>query len=165
MPAIERISAHGFAPYGHLARPGEGLVKSIREGAAILTKAPGNMRHDDEGVDLALDFYQVRPEPGRIEVAQAERHPHSSQMFIPMSVDRYMVVVWPGQPDSGDARAFLAGPEDVVIYNPGVWHAAILTLGREGLFASAMWRTRGGTDAEFLRLARPIGFDPAGLVL
>lgn len=165
MPAIERISARGFAPFGHLARPGEGLVKSVRNGGAVLTKSPAEMRHDEDGIDFALDFYQVRPEGDRLDVAMIERHPHSSQIFIPMAVDRYMVVVWPDQPGDSQPRAFLCGPEDAVIYNAGVWHAGIVALGRDALFASAMWRTRGGVDAEFHQLAPAVSFDLAGAVL
>ena len=165
MPAIERISAQGFAPFGHLAQPGEGLVKSIRNGGAVLTKTAAELARDEHGLDFALDFYQVRPEGDRLEAVQAERHPHSAQIFIPMSAERYLVVVWPDHPDASAARAFLAGPEDVVIYRPGVWHHGIVALGRDTLFASAMWRTRGGVDAEFHALAHPLGIELAGAVL
>ena len=165
MPSIERISAPGFAPFGHLARAGEGLVKSIRNGGAVLTKTAAALDRDGHGVDFALDFYQVRPEGDRLEAVQAERHPHSAQVFIPMSAERYLVVVWPDHPDASAPRAFLAGPQDVVIYSPGVWHHGIVALGREALFASAMWRTRGGVDAEFHALAQPLDIDLAGAVL
>lgn len=165
MPVLERISAQGFAPFGHLARPGEGLVKSIRDGGVVLTKTVAQLARDAHGIDLALDFYQVSPERDRLELVQAERHPHSAQVFIPMSADRYLVVVWPDHPDASKPRAFLAGPQDVVIYNPGVWHHGIVALGREALFASAMWRTRGRVDAEFHALARPLDIDLAGAVL
>lgn len=165
MSAIERISSRNFSRFGHVGRPGDGLVKSIRDGGAVLTKTPARMRHDADGLDLALDFYQVRPESGRLEAVQAERHPHSSQIFIPMSVDRYLVVVWPDHPDASEPNVFVAGPEDAVIYDPGVWHHGIVALGREALFASAMWRTRGGVDAEFHTLARPLSLDLSGAAL
>lgn len=155
MPSPCRISAAEFAPYGHVARAGDGLVKSIRNGAAILTRSPARMLHDAHGIDFALDFYQVRPEGDRLTVAQAERHPHSAQAFIPLSVGRYLVVVWPDHPDAGTPRAFVAGAGDLVIYNPGIWHHGIVALDSEALFASVMWRTQGGTDAEFHTLATP----------
>lgn len=165
MTHLERISASAFAPFGHLARAGDGLVKSIRDGGAMLTRTPTRMLHDDHGVDFALDFYEVRPEGARLAVRQAERHPHSAQVFIPMEAERYLVVVWPGHPDAGAPRAFLAGPRDVVIYHPGTWHHGLVALDRDALFASAMWRTRGGVDAEFHTLADPFDLELEGAVL
>jgi ureidoglycolate lyase len=152
------ISAEAFAPYGHLARNGEGVTRSIRDGSVLLTKTPVQCGHDDKAVNYALDFYDVAPEPGRLLMTQAEQHPHSSQLFMPFSAKRYLVVVWPEKPALNvPPQAFIAGGTDIVIYNPGVWHHGIVALDRRTLFASAMWRTVDGKeDAVFLPLEAPI---------
>jgi len=155
-PLLRRLTPGNFKSYGYVGQVGEGLVKTIRNGGAILTKSPVGFEHDEAAPDHALEFYQVKPEGTSLTAVQAERHPHSSQMFIPMSVEKYLVVVWPDHPETGcTPEAFVAGPQDVVIYKPGVWHHGIVALGREGVFASTMWKTRGGTDAEFLQLPSP----------
>ncbi len=153
------ISAEAFAPYGHLARSGQGMTKSIRDGSVLLTKTPVQCEHDEKAVNYALDFYDVAPEPGRLLMTQAEQHPHSSQLFMPFSAERYLVVVWPEKPaPQVTPQAFIAAGTDIVIYNPGVWHHGIVALDRQTLFASAMWRTADGReDTVFLPLEEPIG--------
>lgn len=50
--------------------------------------------------------------------------------------------------------AFVAGPQDVVTYAPGVWHHGIVALDRPACFASLMWKTGDmKIDTEFLPLA------------
>ncbi len=156
----ERLTNESFTEFGHVARAGKGIVRSIRDGAVELTRSAAAFAHDAQASDLALDFYDVRPAEGLLTITQAERHEHTSQMFVPMAVKNYLVVVWEGHPSAGArARAFVAGPEDVVIYSPGVWHHGIIALGERGLLASTMWRTRGGTDVEFLQLPGPVAVD------
>lgn len=163
MARIQRLTSTNFASFGHVARTGEGSIKSIRADSVILTKSPAIFHHDDQAIDLALDFYDVQPEIGSVRIVQAERHVHSSQMFVPMAVAHYLVIVWSGHPAEGaPASAFLGGPEDVVIYDPGVWHHGIIAVGERGLLASTMWRTRGGTDVEFLQLPAALEFDLRG---
>ena len=163
MNLLLRLTPANFADYGHVGQVGEGLVKTIRNGGAILTKSAVTFEHDQVAPDHALEFYQVKAEGTSLHAVQAEQHPHSGQMFIPMAVERYLVVVWKEHPDSGCApQAFVGGPEDVVIYRPGIWHHGIVALRRDGVFASTMWKTRGGTDVEFLQLAKPVIFDLTG---
>lgn len=159
MIEVQRLEAAGFAPFGHVARSGEGTARSIRADTVLLTKSSTVFHHDEAAVDLALDFYDVQPEKDMIRIVQAERHEHSSQMFVPMAVENYLVVVWNGDPREGGAPcAFLGGPEDVVIYHPGIWHHGIIAIGSRGLLASTMWRTRGGRDVEFIDLPAPLEF-------
>lgn len=166
MSRILRLTSEAFADFGHVARAGQGLTKSIRGGTAMLTKSAATFAHDEAALDLALDFYAVKGEAEALRATQAERHSHSAQMFVPMSVDRYLVVVWRDHPERGGSpEIFLAGPEDVVIYNPGVWHHGIVAVGGDAVFASTMWRTRGGTDAEFITLPLPLEIDLRGAVL
>src|SRR5690606_15697392 len=95
-----------------------------------------------------------------VTMVQAERHEHSCQAFIPMAVESYLVAVWRDHPASGvRPELFVGGPRDVVIYNPGIWHHGMMALGGRALFASTMWRTRGGVDAEFFQLPAAIELD------
>ncbi|MFN4129835.1 MAG: ureidoglycolate lyase [Paracoccaceae bacterium] len=95
---------------------------------------------------LALQFHlnHVAPSALPSPLAQVERHPHSAQVFLPVDVARYLVVVMPsladGAPDVLRACC-LALPGTVgVIYRRDVWHAGIMVLDRPGSFAVLMWR-------------------------
>jgi Ureidoglycolate hydrolase len=161
---LRRLSAEAFASFGHVARAGDGLTKTLRDGAVTLSRSEAIFRHSKEAVDFTIDFYEVRAEGGKLAVRMAENHPNSSQAFIPMRVERYLVVVWPERPGPGvEPQTFFGTGDDVVVYNRGVWHHGIVALDSDALFASAMWRTRGGVDVEFAAIdpSVDIKFPPA----
>jgi ureidoglycolate lyase len=89
-----------------------------------------------------------------------ERHPHSSQIFIPLDVTRYIVVVAPeapnGGPDITRVQAFLAPGNVGIVYRQGVWHAGASVLDGPGSFAVLMWRNDTPDDEEFVPLAHKI---------
>ncbi|KAK9371171.1 ureidoglycolate hydrolase [Lipomyces kononenkoae] len=65
-----------------------------------------------------------------------ERHPFSTQTFLPMGVPAneiaYLVIVaensFDGLPDLKTLRAFVGKGNQAVTYNPGTWHAPMVTL-------------------------------------
>ena len=79
-------------------------------------------------------------------LALLEKHPHSTQVFIPMNARRYLVVVALGgdAPDLATARAFVAGPTQGVSYRPGVWHHPMIALDAPTDFTCLVWED--GTD-------------------
>ncbi|KAI1303312.1 ureidoglycolate hydrolase [Xylaria venustula] len=89
-----------------------------------------------------------------VHVAVLERHPFTSQTFIPLTADttkRYLVIVaptldaaaddrglpvpdgtglpGPGLPDVRRLKAFVATGEQAVTYGAGTWHAPMVALG------------------------------------
>lgn len=65
-----------------------------------------------------------------------ERHPYTTQLFLPMSADaEYLVVVAdskagdPSQPDLGSVRAFVAKSGQGICYGLGLWHAPMAVVG------------------------------------
>lgn len=149
------LTPAAFAPYGHVARPGLGDVKAIRDGCVRLSKSETGFNHGHAAADAKLDFYEVSPETGPLVANVIERHILSSQMFSPMNTARWLVVIWPDGPD-GRPLAFVAGPQDVVTYAPGLWHHGIVALDRPACFTSLMWKTGDpAVDTEFLTLKSP----------
>ena len=58
-----------------------------------------------------------------------ERHPLSSQTFIPLGNSNYLVVVAPaGDLSVDNIQSFLAAPDQGVNYHPGTWHHYSLAL-------------------------------------
>ncbi|KAI3342159.1 ureidoglycolate hydrolase [Ustulina deusta] len=93
-------------------------------------------------------------EADAVRVAVLERHPFTSQTFVPLTADaakRYLVIVAPtldpagddhglpapdgaglpgrGLPDVRRLRAFVATGEQAVTYGAGTWHAPMVALG------------------------------------
>lgn len=151
------LTPEAFARFGHVARPGLGDVKLIRDGHVRLSKSATTFVHAAKAPEPALDFYEVQPEPGPLRARVIERHPFSAQLFCPMGAARWLVAVWPEGPERAPL-AFVAGPEDVVTYAPGLWHHGIVALDRPACFSSLMWKAGAG-DTEFRDLAAPVMID------
>jgi ureidoglycolate lyase len=87
-----------------------------------------------------------------------EKHPCSSQLFVPMKVDRYLVVVAPGTdaPELDGLRAFVAMPGQGVIYGPGVWHMPLIVFGTPAEFVMFVWEDGTPEDCVVAKLAEPV---------
>jgi ureidoglycolate lyase len=87
-----------------------------------------------------------------------EKHPHSSQLFVPMKVDRYLVVVAPGDaaPDIEGLRAFVALPGQGVIYGPNVWHMPLIVFGTPAEFVMFVWEDDTREDCVVGKLAAAV---------
>ena len=99
-------------------------------------------------------------DPAAIRITALERHPHSTQTFLPLKVGRWIVLVAPtlpdGSPDVANARAFVAGPEDGICIARNVWHAGLTVLDRPAEVGMMMWRADAGDDGVLHELAQPI---------
>ena len=95
-----------------------------------------------------------------VAITMLERHPHSTQSFIPIRGGRWLVVLVPtladGLPDMANARAYLAGPEDAICIHRNVWHAGLTVLDGPAEFAMMMWRADAGDDGIVHNLTTPL---------
>jgi len=94
------------------------------------------------------------------EVRLLERHPCSSQMFVPMACQRFLVVVCPedarGEPDLARLCAFVCGPGQGVNYRPGLWHHPIIALDGPADLLMLAWEDGTALDCEERSLPVPI---------
>ena len=116
------------------------------------------------GCGLQMHLNRVAPGSGVLRLTQFERHPHTAQLFMPVDVSRYVIVVAPtlesGAPDLAGLQAFAASGRTGIVYRRGIWHAGISVLDREASFVVAMWR--GGDDDEFADIP-PVDIDLASV--
>ena len=112
------------------------------------------------GVTPRLHINLVAPSALPYTVSMLERHPQSAQIFVPLAVERYVIVVAEslsdGSPDLARLRAFEAPGNVGMVYGRGVWHAGATVLGEQGSFAVLMWRDDTPDDDEFLPLRIPV---------
>ena len=73
-----------------------------------------------------------------LRIKMLERHPYSTQSFIPMGGNvKYLVVVSGSgkeAPDLDQLKGFVAGDRQGVCYAPGVWHAPMSVIDNVGGF-------------------------------
>lgn len=84
--------------------------------------------------ELKVKVFRSRPVPlEQRPLALLEKHPHSTQLFIPMNASRYIALVARGEdrPDLSTLAAFVAEGPQGISYGPGVWHHPMLTLDSE----------------------------------
>jgi ureidoglycolate lyase len=145
------LTADAIAPLATLLRAKDGKYTDI---PAVLEVGHTPGRHG---------FAILCPQPvpaGKVAIASLERHPHSTQSFVPIKVGRWIVVLAPtlpdGLPDTANIRAFVAGPTDAICIHRNVWHAGLTVLDSPAEVAMMMWRADAGDDGIVAELANPI---------
>ena len=145
------VTADAFAQYGD-------VVQATPDGRrADLSTGLDNRRST---AAIALYTQTIRPSALPLVVEKMERHRFSSQTFLPLSVERYLVIVAPhdgeGGPDMIRARAFLCRGDQGITYRADVWHHPMTPLDHEGEFAVLMWCHGDQDDEEFRQLKQPV---------
>jgi ureidoglycolate lyase len=150
--AAQPIEAAAFEPYGQvLSDPGP---DNRRNYAAQLSNGR-------PGIEINLGVTRAMPpEALPIEVTKMERHPLSSQAFLPLDCERYLVIVakpqgTDGPPDLATLRAFIVPGQMGINYNAGTWHFPLTSLDRPATFALLMYMDGGPKDEDWHTLADP----------
>jgi ureidoglycolate lyase len=139
------------AARGAAARPAnQGTARKYEHLAALENLRPG----------ARANFSVFRCSPRLefpLEVALLEKHPLSTQAFVPMTARRYLVVVAQGgdRPDLDTLAAFVARGDQAVTYRPGTWHHPMIALDAEIDFACVVWEDGGEDDC--VELSYPPG--------
>jgi ureidoglycolate lyase len=148
---LEPLTPEAFAPFGDVVEPAKpgtrvSLTDSLASGGAA--------------TQPKLSFSTAKPWDLPLEATQMERHMLTSQCFVPMDVERWVVMVASdvgGRPDIGKLRAFLARGDQAVNYHLGTWHHPSRVLDRPGRFAVLMWTTgHKPDDEEWFTLPEPV---------
>lgn len=126
----------------HPGRPGE--VSRVNDGRADRFDSGARLdRLLAETVPVAA-VYRIDASTLPLRIGRLERHPLSSQLFIPMNAGRYLVVTVPsdikGNLIPAEAAAFVATGSQAINYQPGVWHCPLVALDQPADFVMAMGR-------------------------
>lgn len=124
------LTRAAFAPFGDVIETEGREYRTINQGHA-------QRYHDLAGVDVLEDegrplinVFRANPWGQPIRIRSMERHPLSSQAFVPLSRTPFLVVV--AEPTerlrAEDMRAFVTHGQQGVNYRRGVWHHALLAL-------------------------------------
>ncbi|PHH80961.1 hypothetical protein CDD80_5171 [Ophiocordyceps camponoti-rufipedis] len=167
----EPLNRSTFAPYGTVV---ENPCPGIHPASTAAASLPSNASPANDGtaiqyrdVSPVTNLYQGSSAKPRMSIFACathdantsplaipalERHPFTTQTFIPISsaATTYLVVVcpcqspqkgdddgvrlprWRGMPDLRGLRAFVASASQAVTYAAGTWHAPMMALGSHG---------------------------------
>lgn len=153
---LRPLTAEAFAFYGDVIEPPE---PGERHG---LSSSIGSLSLDSQGAGTSarLSFSNKSPSVLPLIATEMERHPWSSQTFVPLDVSRWVVMVAPdlgGRPNPNRLCAFVVRGDQAVNYHVGTWHHPLHVLDRPGRFAVLMWTTgRKQDDETWSALSEPV---------
>ena len=156
------LTEEAYAPFGQViqaydasAAPSSVKITAANAGTADKfhkLSSVSSSYPSSSSATTAISVYRCRPlddlEDGLTVLRTLERHPYTTQAFIPMgspadqTADGYLVVVAHNgsddKPDMRTLKAFRATTSQGISYNAGVWHQPMTVLGKVGLVSDAL---------------------------
>ncbi|ORX93477.1 ureidoglycolate hydrolase [Basidiobolus meristosporus CBS 931.73] len=147
-----------FAAYGDVVCAHDGAFISANQGTAQrynhVATCTNNRETEQSGVPKAnpnLCVFRCKPATQiPFPIKLLERHPYSSQCFIPMATDRpskgYLVIVAlngkDDRPDLSTMKAFIFARNQGVNYGAGIWHHPMVALEELTDFGCIVWENK-----------------------
>lgn len=149
-----------FVSFGRVIESAGAPATSVNQGRATRFDPEVDLAEMDGEGRLAFAIYRVAASTPPLLAPVFERHPHSAQMFAPMTGGALAIVVAPdapdGSPDISRARAFAGSQGQGVVYRRNVWHHPLIALRVEADFAMLMRERGGGADTVEHWLSQPL---------
>ena len=159
------LSPETFAPFGDVIQAGLGEVTRVNEGRADRFDSGARLDRLLAETTPVVAIYRIDASPLPLRIPRLERHPLSSQLFVPMTASRYLVVTVPsdikGDPVPAEAAAFVATGSQAINYQPGVWHCPLVALDQPADFVMAMGKALDpAIDCQFFDLPAALTVGP-----
>jgi ureidoglycolate lyase len=125
----EPLSASAFGPFGNVIESldrfdviNRGTTQQVADLARIDTAA--------EDGRTRVSLYRVEPYSLPMKIEMLERHPLSSQLFMPLRGEPFLIVVAAAgeRIDPARVRAFASNGRQGVNYHRGTWHHPVIAL-------------------------------------
>nr|WP_298683763.1 ureidoglycolate lyase [uncultured Dongia sp.] len=128
---IEALTRAAFAPFGDVIDCDRAAKHyTINEGYAERYHDLAKIDVVAEGGRPLLNIFRAKPRILPLRITMMERHPLSSQAFVPLAARPFLVVVAkPGAaPGPADLRCFRTEGSQGVNYARGTWHHPLIAL-------------------------------------
>jgi ureidoglycolate lyase len=155
------LTREAFTPFGDVVvaeRP-DIVPVMVNFGTAARRNHSGTLINERPAARPNLATFRCEPwSRFPVVVESMEKHPRSSQLFVPTRVDTYLVVVAGGDaaPDVEGLRAFVAHPGQSVIYAPNVWHMPLIVFGSAAEFVMFVWEDDTKEDCVVAKLGERV---------
>ena len=125
----EPLTAGAFAPFGQVVEA-TATPELINAGTTDKFSDLARLDLDAEGGRPQVSLYQGQPYPLPLSVAMLERHPLSSQLFMPLSDNPFLIIVAASgaAPGPDTVRVFVSNGGQGVNYDRGTWHHPLIAL-------------------------------------
>jgi ureidoglycolate lyase len=154
------LTPEAFAFFGQVVSVGAGKGVAMNQGTATRYDWVADLKNTRANAKANLVVARCEPKTLPFSARLVEQHPHSSQTFIPMACQRYLVCVAPpgptGAPDLAHLEAFIALPGQGINYKAGTWHHPMVALDAPADFAMLVWEDGSKNDCLEFPLSAPI---------
>ena len=155
---VRRLTAEAFALFGQVIQARVAAIGWRARVAALENRRPAAVPH--------LAVTRLVPTALPVRATALERHPFSSQTFVPTDLSRYLVAVCPSGPDGEPiVERLLALVVDVTLgvnYAPGAWHHPMAILDRPGEYVVLRWYDGSPADTEWRDLPTRVLIEISG---
>jgi ureidoglycolate lyase len=159
----EPLTPDAFAPFGDVLSADLGQAESANQGTAVRSNWAAALESRRAAAKPNLALFRADPQSLPFTVKLLERHPHSTQVFLPLMCSRYLGVVAPtlpsGEPDLSKLRAFLCEPGQGINYACGTWHHPMVALDTPADLAMLAWEDGSTGDCEVRPLSESVRVD------
>ncbi len=153
------LQVEAFAPFGQIVAADLHAGKSANQGTAVRFDWIANVAGTRPSARANVAVFRSVAKSLPFAVKLLERHPCSSQMFIPMKCARFMVIVCPsrddGLPHLPGLQAFVCEAGQGFNYNPNVWHHPIIALDAPAELMMLAFEDGSARDCEEWTLPEP----------
>jgi ureidoglycolate lyase len=159
------ICAAAYAPFGALLaadHPDRPTPRVANHGEALAFDDLAPLISVRPGAKPTASVFRCKPlAAAPLAVRWLERHPASTQLFVPMGAARYLLVVALGgdAPDLSTLAAFVVSGARAITYHPGVWHHPMVALDAPTDFINLIWLDGSPLDCH------EVAFDPPAALI
>ena len=152
---VASLTRDAFRRFGDVLDASGPADAVANAGAAQIYRERGEADFGEQGGRISFNVVRTAPRSLPIMIDRMERHPLGAQMFAPLGVADWLVVVAPaGRLDPAAVVAFRVQPGQAVNFRRGVWHSPLLALAREIDFL-VIERAGEGANLDLESLAAP----------
>jgi ureidoglycolate lyase len=154
------LTPSAFSPFGEVLSFDSDRSRLVNDGRALRFDTDTRFDHASPDGEPVLSIYRAEGGPLPMRLVTFERHPLSSQAFVALSAECFLIVVAPedrkGLPDLARAEAFVGHRGEGVNYARNLWHAPIAAIGPGGDFLMFMWESGSSVDCIVHPLQEPL---------
>jgi len=131
---VKPLTRQIFEQFGDIIEANDSVeTVTINDGFATRYHDLARVDVSEDGGRPLINIFRGRPRPLPLTIHMMERHPLSSQAFMPLHNMQFIIVVAPPNDTvkPGNLSAFITNGTQGVNYARGVWHFPLLVLGEE----------------------------------
>lgn len=127
---VQALTRDSFRPYGDVVEIGDSRHYTINQGWAERYADMAKLDLLEDGGAPNVGIVRARPRQFPLRIELMERHPKSTQLFIPLVARPFLVLVAPpgDRPQPEKIIAFKTMTGQGINYGRGVWHHPLIAL-------------------------------------